>query len=336
MSTHAYVHQHSNFGSSTDSLQRLSLELLASSTHTPLTMGCAMALARMTSCGGSNVSSLDLPTFMSDDPERLAACLRYNGFAVITTKIPTQLLCRLSCYLKLILDDHRQREHQNREDTCVAGMLPLRFCINDNQHFNEPCWLDLLNEMFDTNHVVNKTIEQIFEPFDRQRRYHCDMLGGDVVLPCCSSPQKLHNDWSSCPLGISHNGCLALSVAIEDVPFEKAAMRIIPRPTSDASAFEHPPMLESEPSQWKNARVPLKKGQILIRNVQVWHGGTPNCTTETRILPGIRVWGHELIQHGWRPRRCLPNSLWVPLKASVQKRLAYKWTTDNACALPAA
>ena len=57
--------------------------------------------------------------------------------------------------------------------------------------------------------------------------------------------------------------------ARRDRSVEKAAMRIIPRPTSDASAFKHPPTLESEPSQWKNARVPLKKGQILIRNVQV-------------------------------------------------------------------
>merc|ERR1712232_1321357 len=49
---------------------------------------------------------------------------------------------------------------------------------------------------------------------------------------------------------------------------------------------------------WLASRIfPLEPGDVLVRDVRVWHGGCPNLSQEARYLPGIEVASRELVKH---------------------------------------
>ena len=48
------------------------------------------------------------------------------------------------------------------------------------------------------------------------------------------------------------------------------------------------PTPDDEPKEWLASTLqPLCKGDVIIRDVRVLHGGTPNRTDETRFLPSL-------------------------------------------------
>merc|ERR1712232_156691 len=81
----------------------------------------------------------------------------------------------------------------------------------------------------------------------------------------------------------------------QEVTLENGPMRIIPKTGIPQKGF--PPELSRELEHSKLSTCPLKKGSALIRDLRVWHGGTPNFSARTRFLPGIEFMDKSYASH---------------------------------------
>ena len=119
-----------------------------------------------------------------------------------------------------------------------------------------------------------------------------DTIGGDVVFPGAGL------DRSTYPHTDIHNGLrveqvIIASVAVRDFTEEMAPLQLI----SEASG------------QWCSPI--LRQGELLVRNADVIHRGSPNVSNTPRCLAAVRFILADGIRAGWRPWPIFPES-WKP------------------------
>ena len=74
---------------------------------------------------------------------------------------------------------------------------------------------------------------------------------------------------------------------------------------------------------------PLEAGSLVIRDVRVWHCGTPNLTSSTRSNPGF-ICGPYWVCNRWPPTPGMRTSVFDALDADVQSHLL--WQKEDAVA----
>ena len=118
-----------------------------------------------------------------------------------------------------------------------------------------------------------------------------------------------HSDWSGrrCdPVAM-----VAISICVEDQDPSRAPVMAIPADKTQCFAGCSGSGAAPLPGELSEAvRLCPKAGQVVVRNVVAWHGGTANETSSARYLPCVRIcfpaaWGDEA---WWGPPRVLPAS----------------------------
>ena len=97
---------------------------------------------------------------------------------------------------------------------------------------------------------------------------------------------------------------IAVNFAVEDVFFDNGPMRVVPR-RKVLTNREQPLAFLDEPSAHELGTValqPLKAGAAVIRDLRLWHSGTPNFGKSTRFLPDVEVCSLEYATHIDDPR----------------------------------
>ena len=97
-------------------------------------------------------------------------------------------------------------------------------------------------------------------------------------------------------------------------------MRIVGWPEMEKFLGAHvgreAPSLEEELAQvphWLGSKIfPLDPGDVLVRDIRVWHGGCPNLSREPRYLPSLEVASRELVAHFRSRGKAFPKQL-LPL-----------------------
>ena len=195
-----------------------------------------------------------------------------------------------------------------------------RYTMNKTLNICDPVWLKtgLILE-----HRVGCVFQDIAERASRgtDDRWWFDKAGGDVVMPGCG-PMPWHSDWPG--RRCDSVAMIACSIYLEHQDPRQAPMMAIP---ADKTVFFFAGTAESSwtplQSELDSAvRLCPKAGQVLIRNVVAWHGGTANDTLRERHLPCMRVCLAAAWDDGtWKgPTRALP--------ADYQKRhqLSKRWS----------
>ena len=124
-------------------------------------------------------------------------------------------------------------------------------------------------------------------------RFWVAKRGGDICKKGCASDQTIHGDSvkqrPNKGKDVVISEWIAASVAVHDIEEAMAPMRIITRTQMMQHEFNKQPALEEEPQQWLQQKLCMRRGQILLRDPRVWHGGTRNFSEQDRFLPGL-VW----------------------------------------------
>jgi len=156
--------------------------------------------------------------------------------------------------------------------------------------------------------------------------------GGDVVLEHTDSMQWLHVDlprWEMYERVHPPPG-LGVNYAVHDVSCDGGAMRLVPDThTMPFQLDKMAPFTESEMLEsFGLMRVmvcPMKRGDILLRDLRLWHAGAANLGDTPRLSPNsefLAKWyadATEGTEDHLAPRRVLPRKLWEQLSPHGQQ-----------------
>ena len=172
----------------------------------------------------------------------------------------------------------------NRSD--VAEEAGLRFSVNHWNNMNYPAWQSMMNLICSHNALVHAVLTRVLAG-----KYHTKRCGGDFVHAGALTGQRVHADgWDERPINKDEEFCdwAVCSLAVHEVTNEQApllfygweAMRLHCKstPPKRGEDLSVPPV---------DCRVPMKRGDIFLRNPKVWHAGSGNCTDCVRYLPAI-------------------------------------------------
>eukprot|EP00927_Polykrikos_kofoidii_P026843 TRINITY_DN23833_c0_g1_i1.p1 TRINITY_DN23833_c0_g1~~TRINITY_DN23833_c0_g1_i1.p1 ORF type:complete len:511 (-),score=63.85 TRINITY_DN23833_c0_g1_i1:106-1638(-) len=189
-----------------------------------------------------------------------------------------------------------------------------------------PEWAELL----DDDHV-SAVLAEVFGGTDA---YVAVGGGGDLVLNHTDTHQRLHVDLQHPQMYDVDTppAAVVANFAVSAVSCDDGPMRLMPRThqwpllvaegaTRDAK-FERYSSLEREAVLVERVGTemvnicPLDSGDVLLRDMRIWHGGTPNVGDKTRILPSaefLAPWYADLVSgtdDHFAPRPSLPFANW--------------------------
>lgn len=125
---------------------------------------------------------------------------------------------------------------------------------------------------------------------------------GEAPEPSAGAPprsghQTLHSDlagWDLGPFNVSFPPpCISANFVVHPVTENNGPMRILPgtqRHSASKSTIRDfwSSVDGEEPQEWRESTLqPLRTGDLIVRDVRVLHGGTPNLSDATRFLPAV-------------------------------------------------
>ena len=271
------------------------------------------------------------------NPDEIADILHTlltHGFVIVSGAISLGVCEALREELLGALDDFRCQPHLARQagSASMGDSLPLRFSLNDPRHWSSESFLDLYCEILRFSSVLRGCLGCVY----------ADCLGGDVVIEGEKDPQEVHMDFATAP-GFQTICTLVASVALQPVDSRSGAMRIFTYPSMRGSCTLLP-----ESKSWNDpdaVAVEMSSGDLLLRDVNAWHAGAPCLAPPAhwrepstsmegkyvRILASARFVSLDLLRGSfrWRPRRCIPDSLFQTYPAAVGSSLDYLWLPDQ-------
>merc|ERR1712039_206264 len=161
--------------------------------------------------------------------------------------------------------------------------------------------------------------------------------GGDFVLGETDTHQRLHVDLQQLEMYSTPTppAAIVANFVVSNVSCRDGPMRLVPHTqliplavAEQASQGEHlarSSSLEKEPVLRERLGLesvlacPMSPGDVLLRDMRLWHGGTPNLGSDTRFLPSaefLSPWYAALTEgtdDHFAPRPALPFSHWSQL-----------------------
>ena len=170
--------------------------------------------------------------------------------------------------------------------------------------------------------------------------------GGDFVRGGTHNYQALHADLGPGRVPPEYRSDrnppkIAVNFTVQAITAENGPMRVIPGKKVINGQQDIPPKFADEPEEYRQSKLfPLPAGAAILRDLRLWHGGTPNLSAETRFLPSVEVFSAKYgsfisgphSSEGWcracqwhhcsiplNDRSCcLPESVFVKLPPEVQ------------------
>eukprot|EP00438_Fugacium_kawagutii_P027582 Skav230746 [mRNA] locus=scaffold3436:88554:92609:+ [translate_table: standard] len=171
--------------------------------------------------------------------------------------------------------------------------------------------------------------------------------GGDFVLGRTANYQSLHSDLgpSKVPPECRSNvvpPMISVNFTVQDITGENGPLRVVPGRRLVGLGSDAPPPFSEEPEVLRQSKLfPLPAGAAIIRDLRLWHGGTPNTSDHTRFLPSVELMSLKYSQFISAPHSlnytycqvckwhqcsfyctdspCLPDALFETLRPEVQK-----------------
>ena len=163
----------------------------------------------------------------------------------------------------------------------------------------------------------------------------CVAAGGDFVDAGTPYYQHLHSD-------VLIEGefdvkfpppYVSVNFVVQKIDSKNGPMRLLPGTQCVSAAVQRRawlwiPGVEQEPAEWKRSTLqPLEEGDVLLRDVRVLHGGTPNVSAATRFLPSLEfAWTSylESVHYRWPLLGSMPMD-----NAKILSRQALGWCLPN-------
>eukprot|EP00933_Yihiella_yeosuensis_P038373 TRINITY_DN32309_c0_g1_i2.p1 TRINITY_DN32309_c0_g1~~TRINITY_DN32309_c0_g1_i2.p1 ORF type:complete len:495 (+),score=80.17 TRINITY_DN32309_c0_g1_i2:138-1622(+) len=175
-----------------------------------------------------------------------------------------------------------------------------------------PSWGQLLDV-----DAIHRILKEVYP-----QGYYAAGGGGDFVLNRTSTYQSLHLDVGGPVHELGHPVAIGVNYVLQDLSCADGPLRVVP---GSQNYLMDPPDLISEPLEMKHAVIcPLPAGSAIVRDLRVWHGGTPNGSDRTRYLPNA-----EFVSHIWGQLNCGTGQILDPCQP-VLPETAYDKFSEHA------
>ena len=234
----------------------------------------------------SFVSEAGLPIFNTPEVAAAAQAILSEGWAVLRQVLHDPLLkaLRQSCLKAaedLLLHDPQR----------VGNRGPRRYSWGGASTSHHMVHLRPWAQLLDIDPVV-KVLEAIFD------EYVAIGGGGDFVLGHTDSHQRLHVDLQlEAMYESTRPAAVVANFVVSEISCEDGPMRLVPKTQNIPLASQlgkdwgYATHLQKEDNILANENLsyvllcPLKPGDVVLRDMRLWHGGSPNFGAQTRYLP---------------------------------------------------
>jgi ectoine hydroxylase-related dioxygenase (phytanoyl-CoA dioxygenase family) len=217
--------------------------------------------------------------------------IRMNGYTILENALPLDLIERMRDRFDVLLEQRRAAEPSNRGVNRYQMYLP----------FEEPFAHALVYE----HPLVLRILERLMGP-----DLICTYFASDTPLPGAEY-QQVHSDtrllFPEATLSLPCYGAV-MNLPLVDATEENGSMEIWP-----GGSHLNPGHLDMRrlAAQMHSIRCNMKAGSILVRDLRMWHRGTPHRGTRSRpnmALVYTRNW-YRFEQRPFEIRRSLYDAL---------------------------
>jgi len=188
--------------------------------------------------------------------------IRVNGYTIVEDALPLELIDRLRERFDVLLDERRRADPPNRGANRYQMFLPFEPPFADTMVYEHPAVMQIVERLMGPDCI-------------------CTYLASDTPLPGADY-QQVHSDtrllFPETTLSLPCYGLVA-NVPLVDATEENGSMEVWPGGThlmpGRIDLKLHAPHLQS-------IRLAIRAGSILVRDLRMWHRGTPNRSTRSR------------------------------------------------------
>jgi ectoine hydroxylase-related dioxygenase (phytanoyl-CoA dioxygenase family) len=235
--------------------------------------------------------------------QQYADDIRMVGYTVLEERLPEAMVARMLEAFDPLLEKKRAAEPTNRGANRFQMYLPFEMPFADPLLYAHPTVLKVLENLFGQDII-------------------CTYFASDTPFPG-SDYQKVHLD-GRLPFPENAYGVpvysVVLNVPLVDYTEENGPLELWP---SGTHLIGQPRDMERVIEKMPSVRPMLKAGQILLRDMRVWHRGTPNRGARSR--PNLAL----VYSRGWyrfenQPNRIkIPRATWDTFSEPLQKMFRY-------------
>jgi ectoine hydroxylase-related dioxygenase (phytanoyl-CoA dioxygenase family) len=188
--------------------------------------------------------------------------IRVNGYTIVEDALPLELIDRLRERFDVLLDERRRADPPNRGANRYQMFLPFEPPFAEPMVYEHPAVMQIVERLMGPDCI-------------------CTYLASDTPLPGADY-QQVHADtrllFPEATLSLPCYGLVA-NLPLVDATEENGSMEIWPGGThlmpGRIDLKLHAPHLQS-------IRLAIRAGSILVRDLRMWHRGTPNRSTRSR------------------------------------------------------
>jgi ectoine hydroxylase-related dioxygenase (phytanoyl-CoA dioxygenase family) len=200
---------------------------------------------------------------LSDDQlQFMTDQIRVNGYTILENVLPLELIDRLRERFDVLLEERRRADPPNRGANRYQMFLPFELPFADPLVYEHPAVMQILERLMGPDFI-------------------CTYLASDTPLPG-SDYQQVHSDtrllFPETTLSLPCYGLVA-NIPLVDFNEENGAMEIWPGGTHLMPGRTD---LKLHAPQMQSIRPEIRVGSILMRDLRMWHRGTPNRSTRSR------------------------------------------------------
>jgi hypothetical protein len=216
-------------------------------------------------------------------PERLALAVqavKVDGYVLFPGVLPSALMQALHAEFERVFEAHVARTDPNRGANRYQMHLPFRPPFADPAVIENPLALAVLDGLLG-------------------RDYICHYFASDTPLPG-SDYQRVHSDvallFPETPLSLPAYS-VVLNIPLVDHTPENGPLEIWPGGTHLMPGGTD---LEALAPGMRSERVPMPAGSLLLRDMRMWHRGTPNRSDAPRPNLAL-IYSRPWLKLGYSP-----------------------------------
>mmetsp|Transcript_92697 Transcript_92697/g.299896 ORF Transcript_92697/g.299896 Transcript_92697/m.299896 type:complete len:431 (-) Transcript_92697:79-1371(-) len=251
-------------------------------------------------------------------------CFRANGLVVVKSMLTetSELLVACRRVEAEILETNQGRVIARGFGSRGPGRWSMGAASRTGSLLHDHAWARLLN-----SGLLLQLLERVMP-----HRGRCISAGGDFVCGGgVSGYQTLHSDmcgYDHGPFEVSFPApFISVAFVVHPIDADSGPMRAIPGTQTLAFVARCDglglPNLDEEPEVWRRSTLhPLEAGDVIVRDVRVLHGGTPNRTDQTRFLPSLEFASQPFRNseeyNKWDDRPSMPWDIFAELTRGAQ------------------
>jgi len=201
--------------------------------------------------------------------------VKANGYVVIENVIPKEQIAEVRAAFDPLFDEFIARKGYNTGKNRAQMFLPFQAPYNDDNIVANPIAMQIIDRVLGDDHRCIYFASDTPMPGADYQNVHCDVM---PLFDDLSIPLPIYN--------------LVLNIPLVDVTEENGPLEIWPggthhnadranHDTLDGSVNPHLHIVRAAPYM-PSVRVLMPAGSIVIRDIRVWHRGTPNVSDDRR------------------------------------------------------